>query len=50
MEKNLDGAYRDLEIMPFDKQGKHATGQQKCMDGEWWDVYLDHNGEEVFLR
>ena len=50
---------RDLNEMPFDKMFHlddgmselcHATGKEVFIDGEWWNEYLDHNGEYHYGR
>ena len=49
---------RALEYMPFDKtfyvdgqpQLCHASGDEVFLDGEWWTVYLDDEGEEHYGR
>lgn len=39
-------AFEDYEI-PFDKNGKHATGRM-AFDGKvWWSEYADDLNEEV---
>lgn len=49
---------RELEEMPFDKafdvDGNselcHATGMEVQINGEWWNEYIDSNGEFHYGR
>lgn len=35
-----------LEEMPFDRNGMHATGYEvQFEDGSWWVEYIDEDGE-----
>jgi len=40
--------------MPFDKRFDnelcHATGYEVLIDGEWWDEYVDGEGEYHYGR
>ena len=49
---------RELESMPFDKvfdvngnqENCHGTGYEVNIDNEWWDEYVDSEGEYHYGR
>lgn len=46
---------RELEVMPFDRNGMHATGWEVCLgdpqdSGDWWDEYEDEDGQLWYFR
>lgn len=45
-----EGTRRSLDTMPFDWNGCHATGEEVFHHGEWWNVYLDEDDNEVLGR
>lgn len=50
---------RELDYMPFDmafimpdgnEEFCHATGIEVLIDGEWWNEYVDHDGNLHYGR
>lgn len=45
---------RELDEMPFDKRFDnelcHATGYEVNIDNEWWNEYIDSEGEYHYGR
>jgi len=46
---------RELETMPFDKNGMHGTGYEVCHGdpsdpADWWDEYEDDDGDLYYFR
>lgn len=41
---------RELEYMPFDRNGLHATGYEVLIDGIWWNEYEDEDGNLEYLN
>ena len=58
MEENNMEDKRQLPIMPPDKAFEvngneelcHATGYEILENGEWWNEYIDSNGEYHYGR
>jgi hypothetical protein len=54
-----DGARKELDSMPYDhrfwvsddvEESCHATGYKVAIDGEWWNEYIDSEGNFHYGR
>lgn len=46
---------RELEVMPHDRNGCHATGYEVCFGdvnnpADWWDEFEDKDGNLNYFR
>ncbi len=51
----METGRRELDYMPFDRNGMHATGYEVCLGdtenpADWWNEYEDEEGNLFYYR
>ena len=54
-EQNYMTTRKELEKMPYDRNGAHATGLEVCLGdptnpADWWDEYEREDGTIEYYR